>query len=177
MKIQLIKGVIKTIVYKCFYRRIHIGKRARVLTGLDLYTGSGSGISIGAQFYGRKNITIRAVDGGSVNIGKNVFMNDGVKITCQDKITIGDDVRIGQNVLMYDHDHNYRGDDIIESQGMSVEPIVIEDNVWIGSGVIILKGSVIESGSVIAAGTVIKGHIKRDSLVYNERKIVVKDKH
>lgn len=44
---------------------------------------------------------------GILNIGNNVFINDSTKINIRKHIDIGDDVIIGQNVLMYDHDHDY----------------------------------------------------------------------
>lgn len=177
MKLQLINGMIKIIGYNCFYKRVKIGKNSRALSGLDLYAEGNSKIEIQKNFYGRKNITIRAIDNGQVHIGENVFLNDGVSITCMSNISIGNDVRMGQNVLIYDHDHNYKGNDLIEKQGMSIAPVIIKDNVWIGSGVIILRGAVIESGSVIAAGTVVKGNVPENSLVYNEKSMVIRDKH
>lgn len=177
MKIQLLKGTMKILLYNCFCNKIKIGKKSRALSGLDLYAEKNAKIEIGKRFYCRKNIIVRAIENGKVHIGENVFMNDGVSITCMDKVSIGDNVRIGQNVLIYDHDHNYKGAEIIEKQGMSIAPVIIKDNVWIGSGVIILRGAVIESGSVIAAGTIVKGNVPKNSLVYNDKSMIIRDKH
>lgn len=177
MKIQLLIGAIKIALYNCFYKKIKIGKKSRALSELDLYAEGNSRISIDNGFYCRKNITMRAIENGEIHIGQNVFMNDGVNITCMKRVSIGDNVRIGQNVLIYDHDHNYKDDEIIDKQGMSTSDVIIEDNVWIGSGVIILRGTHIKSGSVIAAGTVVKGDVPEDSLVYNEKRMIIKNKH
>ena len=37
--------------------------------------------------------------------------------------------------------------------------VVIEDNVWIGTGVIILKGTVLREGCIIQAGSVVMGEV------------------
>jgi acetyltransferase-like isoleucine patch superfamily enzyme len=58
--------------------------------------------------------------------------------------------------------------------GYETAPVHIEDNVWIGAGVIVLKGVTIGEGSVIAAGTVVNKDIPRNSIVYNSRELVVK---
>lgn len=39
--------------------------------------------------------------------------------------------------------------------GLEDAPVVIEDDVWIGAGVIILKGVTVKRGSIIAAGSVV----------------------
>ena len=43
--------------------------------------------------------------------------------------------------------------------------IVIEDNVWLGTGVIVLPGTLIKRGSVISAGSVVSGTIEENSLM------------
>lgn len=67
---------------------------------------------------------------------------------------------LGPNVTMMGGDHNiYQLGrymyDVHEKLLENDLPIVIEDNVWIGAGVIVLKGVTIGTGSVIAAGSVV----------------------
>ena len=66
-----------------FSSNIKIGKKSRALTDLELYAEKGSSIVIKDFFYARKNITVRAIDGGKVTIGNNVFFNDGVNIVAR----------------------------------------------------------------------------------------------
>lgn len=47
----------------------------------------------------------------------------------------------------------------IREQGFRGDPVVIEDDVWIAGGAIILPGSHIGRGAVIAAGSVVRGYI------------------
>ena len=74
----------------------------------------------------------------------------GTSIWCFDSITIGNNVRVGANVVIMDGDAHQ--DDPRAGQNA---PIVIEDNVWIGAGVMVLKGVTIGRNSLIGAGSVV----------------------
>ena len=49
------------------------------------------------------------------------------------------------------------------------QDVIIEDDVWVGMGVIILKGVRVGKGSVIGAGTLLTKDILPYSVVTNER--------
>lgn len=55
--------------------------------------------------------------------------------------------------------------DINEKLPENDQPVVIKDDVWIGSGVIILKGVTIGEGSIIAAGALVNKDINPYSIV------------
>ena len=58
-----------------------------------------------------------------------------------------------------------------------VDPIVIEDDVWIGARVIILKGVTIGKGSIIGAGSVVTKDVEPYSIVGgNPAKLIRKRK-
>lgn len=115
---------------------------------------------------------------GELNIGKNCFFNDNVMIVSKSKITIGNDVIIGPNVVIVDHDHDYKSDD--RQTSFKSVPIVIGDNVWIGANAVITKGTSIGANSVVGAGTVLKGTYGDNTLVYQEKqtktRIIEKEK-
>lgn len=88
---------------------------------------------------------------------KNAFISigsfcsfSGVSIRCFNFIEIGDNVRCGANVTILDGDAHF---DDPRSSGSS--PVVIEDNVWIGKDVTILKGVRIGKNSLIGANSVV----------------------
>lgn len=70
-------------------------------------------------------------------------------------------------MLMYDHDHDIRSDD--KRKNFVCKDIVIGNNVWIGSGVIILKGVHIGDNAVIGAGTVVTKDVPADTIYFNKR--------
>lgn len=47
-------------------------------------------------------------DGGKMTIGNGCFFNDGCSVTCMDQLSIGDRCTFANNVIIVDHDHDYR---------------------------------------------------------------------
>jgi Acetyltransferase (isoleucine patch superfamily) len=58
---------------------------------------------------------------------------------------------------------------------MHPAPIVLEDDVWIGSGSIILKGITIGEGSVVAAGSVVTKDVSPNVIVGGNPARVLKE--
>lgn len=93
---------------------------------------------------------------GHIRIGPRSFCGEGCIFGCNLSITIGRDVLIAQMVTLRDTDHIFDAIDIpMIDQGISSEPIVIGDDVWLGHGVVVLKGVTIGNGAVVAAGAVV----------------------
>lgn len=72
------------------------------------------------------------------------------------KIVIGNQTHFGPNVMVYAYNHAF-GDlekNICE-QGYTESSVHIGNNVWVGSGSIILSGVTIGDGAIIAAGSVV----------------------
>lgn len=107
---------------------------------------------------------------GSIVIGNNVFIGRGAFFSAsRSAITIGNSVMIGPRVTMMGGDHNISQvgrlmADVRDKRPSDDAPILIEDDVWIGAGVIILKGVTIARGSVIAAGSVVTKSIPEFSI-------------
>jgi acetyltransferase-like isoleucine patch superfamily enzyme len=96
----------------------------------------------------------------SIVIGDGVGLT-GTTICAQSRIVIGDRVRIGANTTLVDTDFHPLSPAerrATPKAGKSV-PVVIEDDVFIGMHVLILKGSYIGHGSVIGAGSVVTGRV------------------
>ena len=96
-----------------------------------------------------------------ISIGSDVYIGPGADFAALSKsITIGNKVLFAPNVSIRtdNHDVSCIGrfiTDCTERRPQDEEDIVIEDDVWIGTRVIILKGVRIGRGSAIAAGTVL----------------------
>lgn len=89
------------------------------------------------------------MDLGSLEIGENFFCNKNCTISCNDRITIGDNVLFGWNVELLDSD-NHR---VIHKNKTNVcdrGEIKIGNRVWAASFTHILKNSSIPDGSVVA---------------------------
>ena len=83
-------------------------------------------------------------------MGDKVFLNNRVHISCSSKIHIGTHCDIADECLIIDNDYHDVG-----NLSAKQAPIIIEDNVWLASRVIVLKGVIIGEGSVIGAGSVV----------------------
>lgn len=92
--------------------------------------------------------------GENLLIGDRVFVNYNLVALDVAAITIGDDCQIGPNVQLLTPTHPVEPQprkDKLEA----AQPITIEDNVWLGGGVIVLPGVTIGKDSVIGAGSVV----------------------
>jgi acetyltransferase-like isoleucine patch superfamily enzyme len=168
-KISRMKSIINSICIKARYKRhccfsilgndiLHLKLRMSK-EGILILDG---GLSV------RENVIFQISASGRLHIGKDVFVNDNSAINSRNEIYIGDNTAIGQNVLIYDHDHNYRDIRHMRDQFI-VGTVRIGKNVWIGSNVIILKNSVIGDNSVIGAGSLVNGIVPENSIFYNKR--------
>lgn len=92
--------------------------------------------------------------GARLEIGERAFINYGCSIGALLSIKIGAGASIGTHVIMMDNDFHRmepeRRNELPESR-----PIVLEDNVWLGARVIVLRGVTIGEGSVVGAGSVV----------------------
>ena len=92
--------------------------------------------------------------GYQTSIGAGSFVNFGAVILDVGRVTIGDDVLIGPNVQLLTPTHPL--DPELRRTGVeSARPITIEDNVWLGGGVIVCPGVTIARDTVVGAGSVV----------------------
>jgi len=92
-----------------------------------------------------------------ISVGDNTWINNGfIAVADHTSITIGQRVLIGTNVEIYDSDfHGIHVGDRNKSRPEWAKPVVIQDDVFLGSNVRVLKGVTIGHGSVIANSAVV----------------------
>lgn len=138
-----------------FGNRFLISLNQRRWEKMKIILSKNAKLSIKERCNFRAFLQIRTLESGNLSIGKNVFINTNVSITCRNNIIIGDNVKIANNVVIIDHDHDYKNGNV----GYLSAPVVIEDNVWIGANAVILKGVTIGKNAVVAAGSVVNKSI------------------
>lgn len=114
-----------------------------------------------------------------IHIGRKSSLNHGVIIDGSGEVFIGEGVRIAAYTMINSADHAYDNpDQWIVDQGFKVAPIHIEDDVWIGAAVQIMKGVTIGKGSVIGAGAVVTKDVPPYSVgVGNPCRVIGRRKH
>jgi len=130
-------------------RDVTLGRGAtlRVVKGGRMVIGDGSRIEAGCDL----------VSYGLLEIGPRAFVGRGSILVATDRISIGADALIAAYATIRDHDHSVgarqsRGD-------LTMAPVIIGDNVWVGTKASILKGVSIGSNAVIGAHALVNSDV------------------
>ena len=92
--------------------------------------------------------------GYQTHIGRRVFANFGLVALDVARITVGDDVQFGPRVQLLTPTHPIDAE-LRRAKWEAAAPITIEDNVWLGGGVIVCPGVTIGANTVVGAGAVV----------------------
>lgn len=150
-------------------KQVTLGNKTRLVGLVIISTCRESEIKIGAgsklstspvnyhlsTFGAMKLVTSRP--GARIKIGSNTRIHASCIHACN-LISIGNRCLIAANCQIFDcSGHDLSFNDIqnrINTKGIA-KPVIIGDDVWIGTGSIIMPGVTIGAGSVIAAGSVV----------------------
>jgi maltose O-acetyltransferase len=126
--------------------------------------------------------------GKKINIEKGAYFGDGseieigdysaIGVNCQTcgPIKIGNDVMMGPDVIILTQHHKFDRLDIPmwQQSHYPSEPVVIGDDVWIGTSVIFLPGVKIGKGAIIGAGAVVTKDVPEYAIVGGNPAKVIK---
>ena len=93
-------------------------------------------------------------------IKENVNFN-GLRIRGGGRVVIGNNFHSGPDILILTRIHNYEGKSIPYDNNYIYKDVTIEDNVWLGTKVVILPGVTIGEGAIIQAGSVVVNSIPK----------------
>ena len=184
------------------YPNVIIGSHPRILS-LNAFKAEkpNASIQVGDQVVVYYGCDILVTGSGRIVIGNGCSFGSNFRMYCKESISIGDSVLISWNVLIMDYDAHAVDPDLrykermyLHKQPMSPsarnasiktteeysasyvsKPVVIGDNVWIGTNSIILKGVHIGQGSVVAAGAVVTSNVPECSIVAGNPARVVRE--
>ena len=100
--------------------------------------------------------------GAVLTIGERGFLNYGVSIAAHQEVRIGARCLIGNYTNILDNSYH----DIVDHlKTPRSRPVIIGDDVWIGSHAIILPGVSIGDGACIGAGAVVRESVPPRAIV------------
>jgi len=104
--------------------------------------------------------------GGYIEIGDYCNINPFAILYGHGGLKIGNNVLIAAHTVIIPANHTFNDkNQLIRSQGDTKKGIIIEDDVWIGSGCQILDGITIGKGAIIGAGSVVTKDVEPYSVV------------
>lgn len=111
---------------------------------------------------------------GDVVIGDHTRV--GLHNTVIGPVTIGSHVNLAQGITITALNHNFEDkSQRIDDQGVSTNPVIIGDDIWIGANAVILPGVSIGHHSVVAAGAVVTKDVPPHSLVAGVPAKIIKE--
>jgi acetyltransferase-like isoleucine patch superfamily enzyme len=136
-------------------------------------------VKLADRVYLHRDIIIEVGSGGSLTIGANTTIQPRCQFSAYEApIRIGRDVQIAPYCAFYPYDHGFAPGEFIRKQPLQTKGgIVIEDDAWLGVGVIVLDGVRIGKGAVIGAGAVVALDIPDGAIAVGVPARVVKMRH
>lgn len=131
---------------------MHVGRRWPLSAFLpsQLVLLERASLAVSGEFSLYTGFSIFINEDARLELGSG-YINNGLRLSCFERISIGDHVAISENVTMRDSDdHVFKG----RAHKMT-QPITIGNRVWIGMNATILKGVTIGDGAVIAANALV----------------------
>lgn len=156
-KIQIDKNG-KLVLNSSLRLNVHKHKHSREESYLHIYCGGKFEV----------NGTVEIAAGNTVDVLTNAELimgktetNYNTVIVCSNKIKIGDGIGIGRNVTIYDSNYHKTG----ISKNTGGKPLIIEDHVWLCTGVTIAKGLKIGAGAICGLNSMITKNVKSRHMV------------
>lgn len=193
--IKVLRGGVRRIFLKQASGMLLIGKHVQITHGKHIACGKNVKFEDYAEIHGlcskglifgdsvtiSRGVMIRPSSyyGGDLGVGLTMGEHSSIGpygyVGCSGKITIGKNVMFGPKCSLFAENHNFSDTEAsIKGQGVNQKGIVIEDDCWIGSNVIILDGVTIGRGSVIGAGTLITKDVPAGSIVVDKRNKIMR---
>ena len=138
-------------------RRIGLGRRVMIGEGcfLDAHSSTGH-IVLDDDVWLSRGCYVISYENAEVRIGPQTYLGHRCLLYGHSGICVGRDVLMANDVQLICGNHTFDRRDVpIRAQPSQGQPIVVEDDVWLGASVIVLGGVTVGRGSVVGAGSVV----------------------
>ncbi len=142
---------------------IHWGAQVFVDDHVTIYAHpDGGSVQLGDRSSLQRYTMLELIRGGSIRIGSDSHIQAGCQLTAaMGNIIIGDHVQVAPRCAFYPYQHGISDLEtpIARQPITSKGDIILEDDVWLGVGVIVMDGVTIGRGAVVGAGAVVTSDI------------------
>lgn len=164
--LDLTAGSARRVWYRFFYLSwVRFGRQV-TFAGPIRCAGVTGTIEVGDRSFLGPNISLAVAEGGHLQLGRDVSINQGTVLSARQRVAIGDGTRIGENCSIRDSDHRIDPKLPILESGFIVRPVTVGNNVWIGRHVTILPGVTIGDGAVIGAHSLVNRDIPARAVAF-----------
>jgi len=98
-------------------------------------------------------------------IGRGTYVNRHTMFDAHEHLSIGSNCLIGPFCYLTDGNHGTVMGVPVQAQPMQTRPVILEDDVWLGAGVIILSGVRVGRGAIVGAGAVVTKDVAPHAIV------------
>lgn len=127
--------------------------------------GNGGSVELGDGVYLHNDTCIQTGDGGSLKIGSDTHIQPRCQfLAYQAAIQIGCGVQIAPNCAFYLGKGDMTPDEPLKHPSSPTKGIIVDDDVWLGHGAVILEGIHIGNGAVIGSGAVVDRDIPEGAI-------------
>ncbi len=147
---------------------IEYGRLVRFATRFYRFDSAGTHCGLGrrVQFLGPVRVEVGdysslfddvVISGvGTLSLGARTTIGNGTIIVTRERVVIGKNVMVAAHCYILDVDHDFGAvDRPIMEQGLTIKPVTIGDDVWVGAHTVVLRGVTIGNGAVIGANSVV----------------------
>jgi acetyltransferase-like isoleucine patch superfamily enzyme len=141
-----------------YHRELRLGAHVFLDDRVLIYQGTDGGpVTLGDRVYLLRDVVIETGEGGSVTIGEGTHIQPRCQFSAyKGSIRIGAGAHIAPNCGFYPYDHGTAPGELIDKLPLQTRGgIVVEDDAWLGFGVIVLDGVRVGRGAVVGAGAVV----------------------
>src|ERR1041384_1189539 len=107
-------------------------------------------------------------------IRSGTYVNRYTIFDAHQHLEVGHDCMIGPHCYITDADHGTEPGRSVQAQSMKKSPVIIEDEVWLGTHVVVLPGVRIGKGAVVGAGSVVTHDLPSNSVAFGRPARVVR---
>jgi len=151
------ESVLRARAWWLLHPGIEVGKGVRIGRGCRLFLDREARLVLGAGCVVDDATTLAVYGTGVLDLGPGSFVGHHGTLAARRSVAIGRGTYLAELVSIRDHDHTVgvppgRGE-------MTIEPVVVGAEVWIGAKATVVRGARIGDGAVIGANAVARGEL------------------